>query len=125
MYWIRPVASAIALVLLMTSTAAADPSAQQLENNMRASLATIGSNEVLSGPVRSLPSFSAPIPAQVTDSRINSTMAALRRLSSLTGGHSVSVGLSSERQVLGIAHGHTVTQRWTDFHISIGLLTQK
>jgi|GEM_PF-3886712 hypothetical protein len=123
MEWIRPVVSAITLVLLTTSTAFADPSA--LENNMRASLATIRSSDDMPGPAFVGPSFNGPGSAQVSGSRVNPAMAALHRLSSLTGGHSVSIGINSESQILGVANGRSVVQRWTDFRISIGLLTQR
>jgi hypothetical protein len=123
MEWIRPVVSAITLVLLTTSIAFADPSA--LENNMRASLATIRSSDDMPGPAFVGPSFNGPVPPQVSGSRANPAMAALHRLASLTGGHSISIVLNSERQILGVANGHTVVQRWTDFRISVGLLTQR
>jgi hypothetical protein len=114
MHWIRPVGSALALLLLMTSiAAAADSSVEQVPNNVRPSLATIEN------------SFRASVAAPVSLPGTNRTMAALHRLANLTGGHSISAGIGSGEQVLGVAKGHVVVQRWTDFHVSIGLLPSR
>lgn len=114
MHWIRTVGSALALLLLMTSiAAAADSSVEPVVNNVRPSLATIEN------------SFRASVAAPVSLPGANPTMAALHRLANLTGGHSISAGIGSGEQILGEAKGHVVVQRWTDFHISIGILPSR
>ncbi len=101
MHWIRPAGSALVLLLLMTSAASADSSVQQLGY--------------------SVPPVKGPVAPQAGESRANPATTALSRLASLTGGHRISAGISSGSEVLGVENGHVVSQRWTNFHISVGL----
>jgi hypothetical protein len=109
------------LLLLMTSTATADSSVQQLETNMRASLATIGSTGEQTEPARARPSIQAPLAPKVGALGTGPMMAVAHRLASLTGGWRISAGITPESEVLGVLNGHVVSQRWTNFHVSVGL----
>jgi hypothetical protein len=116
MRWIRPAGSALVLLLLMTSTAAADPSpTQQLENNVRASLTTIESTGDLAGPVRARTSIQLSVAPKAP------MTPAAHRLANLTGGWRISGGITPEYQVLGVLNGRVVAQRWTNYHVSVGL----
>lgn len=121
MLWIRAAGSALVLLLLMTSIAAADSSVQQLETNMRASLATIGSPGDQLEPTRARASIQAPASPKVTEIGTGPMVAAARRLANLTGRWRISAGITPESEVLGVVNGHVVSQRWTNFHVSIGL----
>jgi hypothetical protein len=120
MRWIRPAGLALVLLLLMTSTALAD-SVQQLENNVRASLTTVGSTSDLAGPVRAQQSIQAPLAPRVSEVGTGPMAAAARRLASLTGRWRISAGITPESEVLGVLNGHIVSQRWTNYHVSVGL----
>lgn len=120
--WIRLAGSALALLLLMTSPAVADSSVQQLETNVRASLATIGSSAEVSEPASVRPSMKAPAAPAVSEFRaVDPVIAAVHRLVSLTGGWRVSAGISPGSQVLGVDNGHVVQDHWMNFHLSVGL----
>ena len=124
MHWIRAAGSALVLLFLMTSTAIADTPVQQLEDNVRASLATVGSNGDLAGPVRARSSFEAPgepVTSKIAALEANPMITAVRHLVSLTGGWRVSAGISPGTQFLGVANGRIVEDHWTNFHLSVTL----
>src|SRR5579872_2308515 len=122
MLWIRAAGSALALLLLMIAPAAADSSVQQLESNVRASLATIGSSAEMSEPIPARLSLKAPAAPQVSELRAEPLIAAVHRLESLAGGWRVNAGISPGAQVLGVdSAGHIVSDHWMNFHVSVGL----
>ena len=127
MHWIRPTGLTLALLLLTTSSAAADPAVQQLESSVRASLATIGGDTDLFEPAHARPPVKVHVApeasAPVIGERIASPLiATVRRVMRLTGGWRINAGISPGEQTLGVnANGRVVEDRWMNFHISVGL----
>jgi len=121
MRWIRPAGSALVVLLLTTSPAVAD-SVQQLESNMRASLATIGSTSDALEPARVRPSFKAPVTPAAPERAPDRLMTIVHRVMNLTGGWRLNAAISPGAQTIGVApNGRVVENHWMNFHISIGL----
>jgi hypothetical protein len=119
---IRCAGLTLALLLVMTLPAAADPTVQQLESNVRTSLTLIGSTTNQFESVHALPSFKAAVAPEVTERRVSPLVTTVRRVMNMTGGWRISAGISPGEQTLGVAaNGHAVVDRWTNFHISVGL----
>jgi hypothetical protein len=121
MSWIRPAGLALALLLLMTSAVAADPTAQQLESSVSASPVTVGNIGEQPGTVSARPSFKSTVVPQAGERGADPVATALHRLESLTGGWRVNAGISPGAQVLGVSNGHVVSDHWMNFHVSVGL----
>lgn len=52
---------------------------------------------------------------------VDSVLGAWHRMDNLFGGRPVSASVGLGKEVLGVSNGHTVADRWVDFHITVGL----